>query len=214
MSEFRVFKVGDSIRRTGLPRTSVEVGSIHVVTYIDVVYQRVKLLGVDGNFYTRNFEWVSSPHTELDTKLSNPKEAIGAAKMNYHLVPDTLPTYACMAFTEGAYKYGAYNWRVHGVRASTYYSALNRHIKKWWNGEDVDPKTQVPHLANAMACIGIILDAQFLNKLTDDRPPKADIQRLLDESEKVCQHLRTLVAGLPDPHHCTALEPVCPASAG
>ena len=141
-----------------------------------------------------------------DTKLSNPKEAIGAVKLNFHLVPDTMPAYACIAFTEGAYKYGAYNWRVHGVRASTYYSALNRHIKKWWNGEDMDPKTKVPHLANAMACIAIILDAGFLGKLTDDRPPKADLARLLAESEKVCQHLREMVAGQESPHHCTALQ--------
>lgn len=214
------FNVGDRVRRLAGSEAITKHGSEYEVVKLDHAQNAIYLAGLWGGWDADRFELVKRAEAgpplapRVDTKLSNPKEAIGAVKMNFHLVPDTLPTYACMAFTEGAYKYGAYNWRVHGVRASTYYSALNRHIKKWWNGEDCDPKTRVPHLANAVACIGIILDANFLGMLTDDRPPKADIQKLLEESEKVCAHLRTMVEGLPAPHHCTALEPACPPPAG
>jgi hypothetical protein len=59
------------------------------------------------------------------------------------------------------------------VRSSIYHAALHRHIAKWWNGEDQDQSTRVKHLANALACIGILLDAELCGKLTDDRPPRA-----------------------------------------
>ena len=51
----------------------------------------------------------------MTTKPTNPKDAIGAAKLPLHLVPDTLRIYAAMAFAEGASKYGAYNWRAAGA---------------------------------------------------------------------------------------------------
>jgi hypothetical protein len=142
----------------------------------------------------------------LHSKLTNPKDQIGSAKLDLSLVPDTMEVYAAMAFTEGALKYGAYNWRVAGVRASIYRAALGRHIKKWWNGEWEDPRTQVPHLANALACIAIILDAHVVGQLNDDRPPKADLAHLIDSAEKLVGHLKGMSASL-DPHHCTHLQP-------
>jgi hypothetical protein len=69
-------------------------------------------------------------------KLTNPKDAIGSSKVPLHLVPETMRAYAAVAFLEGALKYGTANWRVAGVRTSIYYSALQRHLSKWWNGEE------------------------------------------------------------------------------
>jgi hypothetical protein len=116
-------------------------------------------------------------------KLTNPKDAIGSSKVPLHLVPETMRAYAAVAFLEGALKYGTANWRVAGVRTSIYYSALQRHLSKWWNGEEADPDTGVPHLASALACIGIIVDAREVGKLTDDRPPRADVGALLARLE-------------------------------
>jgi hypothetical protein len=109
------------------------------------------------------------------SKASNPKQAFGDLKAQLGLVPDTLTYFAAAAFFEGASKYGAYNWRVAGVRASTYKAAAERHLKKWFSGEEVDPVTGVPHLANAIACLGIIVDAEACGKLEDDRPPALDL---------------------------------------
>lgn len=120
-----------------------------------------------------------------DTKLTNPKDLIGSKKLPTHLVPSSMVVYACMAFAEGASKYGAHNWRVAGIRLSVYKSAHDRHMEKFWNGERCDPKTDVPHLASALACIAIMIDAELCGMATDDRPPAADMSRLIEEAEAV-----------------------------
>jgi hypothetical protein len=139
-----------------------------------------------------------------ESKPTNPKDQIAVAKLPLHLVPSTLPIYAALAFAEGASKYGAYNWRAAGVRASVYRSALDRHLAKWWNGEDADPATNVPHLASALACIGIILDAQLCGKLTDDRPPPAPMGELIDDAEPIIAELFRMFADRKPKHWTTA----------
>jgi hypothetical protein len=114
---------------------------------------------------------------------TNPKDVLAVSKLPLHLVPDTVKVYAALAFAEGAAKYGGYNWRVAGVRASVYRSALERHLAKWWNGEWADEKTGVPHLASIIACAGILLDANAVGKLTDDRPPAAPLGPIIDGME-------------------------------
>lgn len=127
-----------------------------------------------------------------DSKLSNPKDVIGSDKLPLHLVPDTMTCFAALGFLEGALKYGQHNWRAAGVRASIYYAAMQRHQKKWWNGQDEDPTTRVHHLANALCCNAIILDAMVCNKLTDDRPPSAPIADLIDAFGEKVKHLKQL----------------------
>lgn len=125
-------------------------------------------------------------------KDTNPKDAIGGKKLPMNLVPSSLMIYAATSFAEGASKYGNYNWRVAGVRASIYKAALERHLAKWWNGETFDKKTNVHHLASVIACAGIILDAELVGKLEDDRAPYADIDGLIGTLEKTIEHLYEL----------------------
>jgi len=129
---------------------------------------------------------------QTDLKETNPKEAFGEAKMPLGLAPDTAITELNLAFLEGALKYGQYNWRIAGVKASTYNRAMERHRKKWWNGQDRDPSTRVRELASVMACCAILIDAEFCGKLTDDRPPRADMERVLREAADVAAHLKQL----------------------
>lgn len=131
----------------------------------------------------------------IELKETNPKDAAAIAKLPLHLVPGSMIAYAALAFCEGDLKYGAFNWRVAGVRASVYLSAAERHLIKWRNGEACDPATKVPHLANALACIAIILDAQLCGKLTDDRPPPAPMGPLIDDLGATVKHLQDLFAG-------------------
>lgn len=127
-------------------------------------------------------------------KQSNPKDVVGSKKLSIGLVPDTIDAYVSLAFLEGALKYGRYNWRFAGVRASIYHDALRRHLAKWWNGEDAAQDTRVRHLASIIACAGILLDAELCGMLTDDRPPAAPgIVDLLDkELIEVAAHLREM----------------------
>jgi hypothetical protein len=115
-----------------------------------------------------------------ETKNTNPKDAIGSTKLPLDLVPDTAVGEMALAFLEGALKYGKFNWRVEGVRASIYIAAARRHLAKFVNGEDEDQATLVPHLASVMACCAIILDAKVSGKLVDDRPPVAPVQGHFD----------------------------------
>ena len=140
-----------------------------------------------------------------DTKPSNPKDIIGSTKLDMGLVPDILEAAAATAFLEGALKYGRFNWRVAGVSASVYHAAIKRHLKKWWNGQDFDKATRVHHLANSIACLAIILDAELYGKLTDDRPPCPDpdaMAAIIDGSGALISHLKALFASH-TPHQYT-----------
>jgi len=128
-----------------------------------------------------------------DVKLSNPKDAIGSGKVHLELWPDTATVAGAMAFFEGAQKYGRYNWRAVGVRASIYVSAARRHIMKWWNGEECSEDNGLPHLWNALACIAILIDAAECAKLEDDRPPSAPVSKMLD-------HMPPLMEALTEMH--------------
>lgn len=142
--------------------------------------------------------WNSSDHRcagtgeNANTKMTNPKDIIGSTKLPLELVPETLLIEASLSFLEGATKYGRFNWRIAGVRASIYKAALQRHLARWWNGEDRDRETRVKHLASIIACAGILLDAELCGKLTDDRPPRAPIGKLIEENEEIGKHLREL----------------------
>lgn len=102
----------------------------------------------------------------------NPKTAMGALKVPLHLVPPSATHYLALAFKDGAAKYGPYNWRDAGVSASVYVAAAKRHIDAWWDGEDLSQDAEVEHLAHAMACMAIVLDAASVGMLNDDRPTK------------------------------------------
>ena len=108
----------------------------------------------------------------------NPKSAVGSAKVPLHLVPPSAMHYLATAFADGAAKYGPYNWREKSVAASVYIAAMKRHIDDWWDGEDLSEDAKVEHLAHAMACAAIILDAASIGKLVDDRPAKGAASRL------------------------------------
>ncbi len=130
----------------------------------------------------------------MEQKPTNPKDALAVSKLPLYLVPSSLEVYACLAFAEGALKYGAYNWRVAGVRLSVYLSAIKRHYDKFQNGEWEDQVTKVPHLASIIACSAIILDARLCDKLIDDRPPTAPVSPLIDELEDHIKSLKVIFA--------------------
>lgn len=137
----------------------------------------------------------------------NPKDAIGINKLPLGLIPDTAIALLSLAFLEGASKYGRFNWRAVGVRSSIYHDALRRHIASWWNGEDADPATGIPHLANAAACIAIILDAKATGKLNDDRPPAAEVGALLRSLATEVPRIKALFAAS-NPTQLTINDPL------
>lgn len=119
-------------------------------------------------------------------KESNPKDEAAAldGRVPLSLFPDTARIAGAMAFLEGKEKYGRYNYRVVGVKSSVYVEALERHMTAWWNGEDIDEKSGLNHLWKAIACVAILIDAMETGMLTDDRPPRAPVQEMLEGLEE------------------------------
>lgn len=126
-----------------------------------------------------------------DSKPTNPKDAAATTRLDLSLFPPAAIAYGALAMVEGDLKYGGYNFREMGVQVSVYKAALDRHMAKWYNGEECDPKTRVPHLANAMACIAILVDATEQGNLNDDRPPKQSTS-LFERFQEVVAHLQTI----------------------
>ena len=127
-----------------------------------------------------------------DSKPTNPKDAAATSRLDLSLFPATATAYGALAMAEGDLKYGGYNYREVGVMASIYYAAAHRHLDRWFNGEDDDPKTGVPHLASALASIAVLIDGIEMGNWTDNRPPRCDVARLLSVFEGKVAHLRKL----------------------
>jgi len=127
-----------------------------------------------------------------DKKDSNPKDRAATTRLDLSLFPATARAYGAWAMTEGDLKYGGYNYRVVGVKASVYYSACGRHLDKWFNGEECDLDSGVPHLASALACLAVLIDAKECHKLTDDRPPPTTLDALLSGIESGVKKLQEL----------------------
>lgn len=114
----------------------------------------------------------------------NPKDRIGASKVDFSLIPTSAKIELALALMDGATKYGAYNWRVEPIQARTYISAAERHLEDFKESEEFDPVSLCHHLGHLMACAAILIDAIQQHTLVDDRPINgqgADLIRAANE---------------------------------
>lgn len=174
--------------REGMPPQNLS--TISQSTPVDTMAKNV--IGIDTSNDVR-FHTQEVP----ERKPSNPKDAAATNRLDLSLFPGSARAYGALALTEGDLKYGGYNWRTVGIKASVYLAACGRHLEKWNNGEDCDPHTHVPHLANALACIAVLIDASQQGNLNDDRPPAQEaMPHLFKQCEEIVSHLQRL---FPDP---------------
>lgn len=130
-----------------------------------------------------------------EVKDTNPKDAVGTAKVPFSTIPTPVLAELGLVMLEGARKYGRHNYRAVGVRAGVYYDAAMRHLARFWEGEDLDPDSGMPHLVHAMACCAVLRDSQIQQNWTDDRPPKSPDQWLVKLNEKA----KEIVEKYPNP---------------
>jgi len=114
---------------------------------------------------------------------NNPKSAFGIRKVPLHLNPPSALIYMALGFKNGAAKYGPFNWRENKVAASVYIGAALRHILAWQDGEELAEDSGFPHLAHALACLAILVDARESGNLINDRPLPGPTSSLLSEWE-------------------------------
>lgn len=140
-----------------------------------------------------------------DFKPTNPKDAAATSRIPLALLSPVAKIAWAVAQYAGMLKYGAWNWRKAGVRASVYISALERHIDAYKSGEEYDPVDGSPHLGNIMACAAILLDAKAAGKLTDDRGPALSHRQAVAEGEATMTKLREQYADK-NPRHWTIAD--------
>jgi hypothetical protein len=118
----------------------------------------------------------------MEFKDSNPKDSIGYTKPPLHCIPSHVLFEVGMGMFEGGWKYRESNYRVIGVRASIYFDAAMRHLIAWWEGEDIDPASQIHHISKVISCLMVLRDCQMQSEngsgveYKDDRPPKSCVQ--------------------------------------
>jgi hypothetical protein len=125
--------------------------------------------------------WLDIVDLGPDDDATNPKDRIGTAKPQVHLVPPAAILHVAKAMENGAAKYGAYNWREKDVRLTVYIAAAMRHLFALLDGEDVAADSGVKHLGHVGACAAILLDAEANGNLIDDRPPAGPAARVIDQ---------------------------------
>lgn len=96
-------------------------------------------------------------------------------KLRYDLIPPAALERVVSVLTKGAEKhnegYGEINWR-RGAEYTRLYAAVQRHLKDWYKGEEIDADTDEPHLACAISDLLMLLDIQQSGAGKDDRPFK------------------------------------------
>jgi hypothetical protein len=112
------------------------------------------------------------PMFRVDRKPTNPKDAVSIDKAPLRsVVPMRVLAEVAVALLEGALKYGRFNWRDAGVRASVYQDAVGRHLDAWQEGQDYDPDSGLSHITKAIAGLVILRDSMLEGNWTDDRKP-------------------------------------------
>lgn len=140
----------------------------------------------------------------FDENCENPKDIVGSTKLPMHLWPSTATAMGCVALLNGALKYGRSNWRRIGVKASIYHDACQRHLAAWFEGNATDEEG-VPHLASALACLAILVDAEAAGMLIDDRQVSGGQAELVERLTPLVGRLRDRHAGK-NPKHWTIAD--------
>ena len=141
--------------------------------YLGIVVQRVAPPFLKENMPKKinTFPATKSDIQFGKLKETNPKDLVGTSKAPMSTVSAAVMAEIGVAMLEGACKYGRHNYRSTGVRASVYYDATMRHLMTWWEGEDIDPDSQMSHVTKAITSLVVLRDSMIQGMMTDDRAP-------------------------------------------
>ena len=95
-------------------------------------------------------------------------------KMN--LLPPKAIVEISKVLTFGAEKYDAENWRKLDDLQNRYTAGALRHIFAHMDGEELDPETNLSHLAHAMCCLLFKLEIELENaKIEEEKPRETEL---------------------------------------
>jgi hypothetical protein len=126
----------------------------------------------------------------VKNKPTNPKNSCGIKKVPMNGMPINVLMEVGLVKLHGDLKYGRFNWREAGVRASVYYDAAFRHLAAWYEGEDIDPDSGIHHISHAITGLAILRDSMLQDNWVDDRPPPSKegwIKELNDKAAEMIE---------------------------
>jgi hypothetical protein len=107
---------------------------------------------------------------QISGTSNNPKDIAARSRCPLHLIPPVAEGEIAWVLSDGAEKYGRYNWRDEKISLLNYLGAMKRHIAKILDGEDSDTESGLLHLAHVAATACIVMDAMSHDCVIDDRP--------------------------------------------
>ena len=112
-----------------------------------------------------------------------------SGKERFDLIPARPLFYLAKVYTFGAKKYEDRNWEK-GMKWGKIFGAIQRHLWKFWMGEDLDDETGLPHLAHAAWGCLTLLEYYHTHSQLDDRTfNKSNFERFLKELHKLKNEL-------------------------
>lgn len=89
-------------------------------------------------------------------------------KVELSLLPKSLLDETARVLMFGAQKYDRNNWKK-GMKYTSIYDSLQRHLTAFLEGEDVDPESGLLHLAHASCNIAFLIEYHTKQTGEDDR---------------------------------------------
>lgn len=127
-----------------------------------------------------SISWTGS---EVRTTSSTGGEK-GVKPQRYDLIPIHPLNQLATLYGNGAAKYAAHNFRK-GYEWGKSYAAALRHMTAFWNGEDIDPEMQVPHVICAAFHMFALAEFMEFHKEFDDRFKREELERLKEENAEL-----------------------------
>ncbi len=78
-------------------------------------------------------------------------------KLRWDLMPFDVLEEVVRVLEHGSQKYSDDNWKKVDNHRPRYFSACLRHVLAWWQGEQDDKESGLPHLAHAICCLIFLL---------------------------------------------------------
>ena len=128
-------------------------------------------LSMYGDDEPQRLPKMTGPVRLADGTVIVPKEGVkfDSGKLRMDLLPPDALEALARILTDGAEKYGEYNWSK-GMKWSRPYAALLRHLMAFWAGQDNDPESGHPHLWHVLTNAVFLTSYQIREIGEDDRP--------------------------------------------
>lgn len=112
--------------------------------------------------YHPGYEDVALPQFPNNDPPREVGRKFDGGKLEYGLLPPLALEETVKVLTFGAQKYERDNWQKVPDAKRRYFDALQRHVWAWKQGEQIDPESNIHHLAHAMCCLMFLYEHDIM----------------------------------------------------